>query len=121
VVNGGGLFFCALAPLAMVGMLMMVEVRVELARSCARLLTQSWRHPDSRLEGSAWRAAGLAAANILLPLLASFFGMAALASHLGLGALASGALHGLNVLQAALGLVLMVQVLRRHKPRYILR
>ncbi len=112
---GGSLILCSLAPVALLGLLLMVQVRIELAQSCARALARSWRTSDGRLESPAWRVTGLAAANILVPLLASFFGLAALASQLGV-TLASGILHGLNVLQGVLGLAMMAQILRRPKP-----
>jgi hypothetical protein len=118
---GGNLFLCFLAPIALLGLLLGVQLRLELAQRCAQALAQSWRAPDGRLEGSAWRLAGLAAANILIPLLASLFGLAALASHLGVTALASRSLHGLNVVQGALGLGLMAHVLRRRKAGHNLR
>lgn len=108
---------CIIAPFALLGVLLMVQVRLVLAQQCVQLLAPSWRAPDKRLEGPAWHITALAAANILVPLLASFFGLAALASHLDVPP-ASWILHGINVVQGVLGLGLMAQMLpaRPHRP-----
>lgn len=114
----GGYLLCILAPFALLGVMMMVQLRLDLARSCVRAI----KHPWERRESPVWRVAGLAAANILIPLAASFFGMAALtASFLGETPLVSRSLHGLNVAQGVLGLVLVVQLLRSRKDRLSLR
>jgi hypothetical protein len=111
-VIGGSLVLCIAAPFALLGVLFMVQVRLVLAQQCAQLLAPSWRAPDEQQEGPAWRITALAAANILVPLLASCFGLAALASHLGIP-LVSGILHGINVVQGVLGLGLLAQIVRR--------
>jgi hypothetical protein len=113
---GSGLILCVLAPFALLGLLWVVQIRLVLAQQCARALAPSWREPEGWWEGSPWRRAALAAVNVLLPLLASCFGLAALASPLGMPAFVSAGLHGLNVLQAALGLGLLAQLLWHRKP-----
>jgi hypothetical protein len=110
---GGSLVLCIVAPFALLGVLLMVQVRLVLAQQCIQILAPSWRAPDERLEGPAWRITALAAGNILVPLLASFFGLAALASRLEIP-IANVVLHGLNVVQGMLGLGLMAQIVRRH-------
>lgn len=108
---GGSVALCMLAPFAVLGLMFMASLRLELVQGCVGALAKSRRAPGRRLEGSSVRLAGLAAANILIPLLASFFGMAALASHMGGTPLVSGVLHGLNVAQGLLGLWLMAKLL----------
>jgi hypothetical protein len=105
-----------LMPLALIGQLAIIQFRFALAQNGYRRLVLSWRHSGRLLKHSPWRSAAVAAGNILVPLLASFFGTAALASKLGLPPVASYVLHGINVAQGLLGLALMVRLLSQPTP-----
>ena len=113
---GGYLVFCSLAPFALLGLCLMIELRVDLAQRCFQELARLRRTPGTRWAGIPWRLVGLAVANILIPLLASFFGMAALTSQLDWLVFVSWGLHGLNVAQGVLGLWLLARVLGRPRP-----
>jgi hypothetical protein len=74
---GASFVLCMLAPLAVLGLMFMALLRLKLAQGCVGALAKSGWAPGRRLEGFTVRLAGLASANILIPLMASFFGMAA--------------------------------------------
>lgn len=114
---GGGLLFCVLAPFALLGLLVMIQFRVALAHHGYHRLVLSWRHSGTLLWHSPWRTAAVAAGNILLPLLASLYGMAALVTRLGLPPVASYVLHGVNAVQCLLGVALMVRLFLQPYPR----
>jgi hypothetical protein len=107
---GGGLVLYILAPLALLGLLVMIQLRFALARHGYRRLVPSRRSSGRLLKHAPWRSAAIAAGNIVVPLLASLHGLAALASEFGLPVI-SYVLHGINVAQGLLGLALVARLL----------
>jgi hypothetical protein len=107
---GGGWILCVLAPLALLGQLVIIQFRFALAQNGYRRLVLSWRHSGRLLRYSPWRTAAIALGNIVVPLLASFYGLAAFASEFGMPPVAIYVLHGVNVVQGLLGLALMVRL-----------